>query len=257
VRAQALLLRHRFEVLGFAFLLGYFVMPFNWRGATLLHERFLSPAWALLVLTAAPRVASRLARIAIAVVPVGILFVSWPQFVDADRSQRDLAALIDEVPKGSAVAACVVDRTNAATRVFSMGISVARVVAVRGGRTSFTLTISPISPVQVQPPARWNEYEARVFRHGSWALRPTHDLDRFGWVLAQSRDPEARKYLVVALAPDAEHIDTRGEWLLFRSKHPQSPIDSGDVPLPRPMESVFDRVLQIEAAIKGPPPGVR
>lgn len=257
LRLQALLRRYRFEVLGLGFLLGYFVMPFNWRGATLLHERFLSPAWALLVVMVAPRVASRLARLAVVVVPLGILFVSWPQFVDADRAQRDLAAIIEKVPTGSAVASCVVDRTIAATRVFNMGISVARVVAVRGGRTSYSLTISPISPVQVQHPARWNEYEARVFRNGSFALRPTHDLDRFGWIIAQSRDPEARKYLIVALAPDAEHVDTRGEWLLFRSKHQLVPIDSGDVPLPRPMESLLDRVVQIEAAIKGPPPGKR
>ena len=40
-RLQAKAHRHRFELLGLVFMVMYFIVPFSWRGATLLHERFL------------------------------------------------------------------------------------------------------------------------------------------------------------------------------------------------------------------------
>ncbi len=248
-RARGWIYRHRFAAIGVAYLVGYFVMPFNWRGTTLLHERFLGPAWALLVLSAAPRgIPSRLAKLTSAVVPLSILVVTWPQFLDSDQSGRDLGALMEEIPKGSAVAACIVDRSMFATRVYSASVSVARTVAVRGGRMGMSLTISPISPVQVNPAYRWDEYETRTFIFGSSAMKPEHDLDRFGWILAQSRAPHIRAFLLPALYPDAVLVDARGEWMLFRSRHELVPLTSGDVPLPRKMDSVADRLMRLERA---------
>src|SRR5262249_27524193 len=51
----ALVLHYRFEVAGLVFVLGFFAAPSKWSSATLLYSRFAGPAWALLVLAAAPR----------------------------------------------------------------------------------------------------------------------------------------------------------------------------------------------------------
>lgn len=243
---QYMLLRHRYELTGVGFLLLYFVMPYNWRGATKLYERFFGPAWALLVICAAPRFdPPRLAKLAGSVLPVAILLVSWPQFADADATFRNLDVIIAAVPKNSAVALAVLDRPVYRTRVYSASVGPARTVADRGGRFGLSLAISPIAPVQIRPKYRWDEFDHRVMESGSRSLQPTHDLDRFGWVIAQSRDVSARAVLVDAFKPDAEVVMAQGEWLLFRSTHPQIPLTSpGGPPHPR-AETILDRMIYL------------
>jgi hypothetical protein len=237
------ILRYRFELTGLGFLLSFFAMPFGWRGATLLYERFLGPAWALLAICAAPRHAPpRLAKLAGSVLPVAVLLTSWPQFADANNTYRDLDVVIAAVPKNSAVALAVLDRPVFRTRVYSASVGPARTVADRGGRVGLSLLISPISPVQLNPAYRWDEFDRRTLLSGSRALQPSHDLKRFGWVIAQSREIDVRHILVEAFKPDAELVVAQGEWLLFRSTHPQQPLTSPDAPHNPTAETILDRV---------------
>jgi hypothetical protein len=242
-RVQAFLLRYRYELTGFGFLTLYFVMPFNWRGATILYERFLGPAWALFVICAAPRSDTpRLAKLVGSVVPIGILLVSWPQFADADATFRNLDVIIAAIPKNSSVALAVLDRPIYRTRVYSASVGPARTVAERGGRFGLSLAMSPIAPVQVRPQYRWDEFDRRTVASGSRSLQPAHDLNRFGWVIAQSRDVAVRDSLIEAFKPDADVVMIQGEWLLFRSTHPQIPLTSPDArPDPR-AETILDRM---------------
>jgi hypothetical protein len=245
-RAAGFVLRYRFELTSFAFFIAYFVMPFNWRGATLLYERFMGPAWALLVICAGPRVATpRLAKITGAVVPVAVLLVSWPQFADANATFENLDAVIDAIPKNSAVALAVLDRPIFRTRIYSASVGPARTIAARGGRVGLSLLISPISPVQIDPAYRWDEFDRRTLLSGSRSLKPSYDLQRFGWVIAQSREVAIRDILVDAFKPDAELVIAKGEWLLFRSTHPQLPMASPETPPPRSAETIGDRVTYL------------
>jgi hypothetical protein len=237
------LLHYRWEAAGAGFLLAYVISPQTVDGATMVYQRFLGPAWGLFALTAAPRGrASRLAAFAAACVPLGMLVLSWPQFVDSDRTYRNLVALQAEIPLNSSVALASVDHAVYRTRVYSASTGPARTVADRGGRMSLSLTISPISPVQVRAASRWNELDRRTLLSGSRALTPGHDLKRFGWVIAQSRDPETRGVIIEAFKPDAELVDVKGEWLLLRSTHPQVPMTSPDSPPGRGESTILQRV---------------
>lgn len=245
-RIQAFVLHYRFEALGVGFILAVMIAPSTWNGATLLHARFLGPGWALLAITAAPRFEPPpLAKIAIAGVPLGILLLCWPQFVDADRTYRNLDSLIARIPKNSAVALASLDRPVYRTRVYSASTGPARAVADVGGRMSLSLVNSPLSPVQIRPQWRWDEFDARLFAFSSRALKPTHDLDRWEWVIAQSRDPAVRKAIAQGFQPDAELVAEEGEWLLLKSTHPQAPLASPEVRSKAGQETIAERVAVI------------
>jgi hypothetical protein len=229
--------------MGILFVISWLASPFTYQGATLLHARFLGPAWALLAITAAPRsVPSRLAKICTACLPLGMALLSWPQFVDSDQSSRHLDEIMALIPINSSVALAAVDHPLYKTRVYSAATGPARTVAIRGGRASTGLFISPLSPVQIRQGYRWNELDVRTLLGGSMHLMPAHDLVRFSWVIAQSRDPSVRDQLVIAFQPDAEWVATSGEWMLFRSKHPQLPMTSPDSPPRAVGDTVLDRV---------------
>jgi hypothetical protein len=184
----------------------------------------------------------RLAKLVVGILPVAILLVAWPQFADADATYRDLDAVIAVIPKNSAVAQLGLDRPIFKTRVYSATVGPARVVCDRGGRSGLSLAMSPIAPVQLRPEYRWDEYDRRTIPSGSRGFQPARDLDRFGWVIAQSRDLGVRGLVIAAMWPDAELEMTRGEWLLFRSKHPQLPLTSPDgAPDPK-IQSVAERM---------------
>lgn len=243
---RAKLFRFRFEALSAFFLFAYFTLPFNWNGATLLHERCLGPAWALFVLCAAPReLPARIARIAAAVVPVAILFVSWPQFYDSSKTYSDLDAVLAHIPRGRAVTLCAVDRTIYRTRVYSAAVGAGRALAVKGGRAGMSLTISPISPVLLEPKYRWDEFDRRIVVKGSRALKPPYDLRRFDWVIAQSRDPGTRKYLEAAFKPEAKLVMAQGEWLLFQSTAEPAPLLSPELVPPPGEPTILDRIIYL------------
>ena len=56
------------------------------------------------------------------------------------------------------------DRALYRTRVYSVGTGGGRVLAERGGRVSLAVTAAPISPVQMSPEYRWDEYDIRIFQ---------------------------------------------------------------------------------------------
>jgi hypothetical protein len=254
-RLQSLLLHYRFEALAVAFLVAAALAPDTYQGATLLHARFLGPAWALFGVTAAPREEpSRLARLATVCLPLGMALLSWPQFVDSHQAYRHLDELIEQIPRNSAVALAAVDKPLYRTRVYSAGTGPARTVALRGGRNMIGLYHSPLSPVQLRREHRWDELDVRTLLSGSMALMPRTDLTRLGWVIAESRDPNVRNLLVTAFAPDAELVASSGEWLLFRSTHAQRPLTSPDLP-ERPIgDTIYDRVSYLVRRQRNPPP---
>jgi len=254
-RAQAALFLYRFELIALVHLLAYFIVPFTWNGATLIHERFFGPAWALVVVVATPRSETpRLGKFIGAVLPVAVLALSWPQFVDATRTHRDLDAIIARIPKNSAVTQTTHDRVFYRTRVYSVSTGPARIVAVRGGRVGLTLTFSPISPVQTNPAYRWDEYTYRITFGGSGTLRPAYDLDRWEWIVVHSRDPEIRRIVTEAFVPDAELVMERGEWVLFHSTHTIVPLLSAEPPPPPPMETMSERVARLGRDRRGTAP---
>ncbi|HSO37330.1 MAG TPA: hypothetical protein VLT33_32610 [Labilithrix sp.] len=253
VRLRAALLYYRFEITAVGFLFFFFVMPFTWKGATLVHERFFGPAWALLVICAAPRAAPRIAKLAAAVLPVAILLLSWPQFADSDATSRNLDTVIEAIPLNSSVALVAADRPIFRTRVYSAAVGPARTVATRGGRMALSLVISPLSAVQIRTEYRWDEFDIRTLLYGSRALMPSHDLVRFGWIIAQSREPEVRDLIIEAMKPEGEHVLTQGEWMLFRSTLPQvSMLSPADPPPPR-TRTILQRMNQISRSRTGTP----
>lgn len=250
-RIQALLCRHRFEVAGLVHLVAYMTVPFTWHGATMIHERFLGPAWALLVLTLVPRGdVPRIGRLVAIVIPVADLLVSWPQFQDAHVVYSDLDKIIEHIPKNATVTQASADRSPYHTRVYSAATAPARVVADRGGRIGLALVFSPISPIQIRRPYLWDEYNFRIAYNGSMTMKPPHDLRHWEWVVGHSRDPEIRRLLVDVLRPEADLVTEKGEWLLFHSKLPLgSMLDPGDVS-PDDMPTVWDRLRWAEKELK-------
>lgn len=243
-RARTFLRAHRFEAVVVVFFVAYFVAPFSFNGATLIHERFLGPGWAILAVCIAPRGAPhRLAKIFASVLPLGILLLAWPQFLDADRSNRDLDVLFGKIPRGGTVALCAADRLAVRTRVYSGASAVSRSLAVIGGRTGLALVTSPISPVQINPELRWDEFDRRMTIYTSRAIKPAHDLRMFEWIVGQSRQPETRRIMIEAFAPDADLVAAQGEWMLFHSKYPIVPIMSPEPPLPPGLDSILDRLV--------------
>lgn len=242
-RLRSLLLGYRYEATAVGFLTAYLAMPSWWNGTTMVYERFLGPAWSLAVICAAPRGdPPRIAKLLAAVVPIGILLLAWPQFVDAHRTFTDLDAMIAKIPKNRSTTLVSLDRGVFRTRVYSASAGPARAIADRGGRIGISLMFTPRSAVQVRPEYRWDEYELRTILNGSRALYPSHDLKRFEYVIAESREPEVRALLVRALVPDAELVAAQGEWMLFRSTWEQAPLTSAEPRPPKGIETVLDRV---------------
>jgi hypothetical protein len=241
-RVLDVLIHYRFELTGAAFLFGFTIAPSTWNSATLLYTRLAGPAWALFAITAAPRLdPPRLTKLLIAVLPVAVLLVAWPQFADADQAYRDLDSLISLIPKNSSILVCNVDQGLYRTRVFSASPGPARALADRGGRISFNILSSPIAPAHIRREYRWNEYDERK-NLGAHLVRPAHDLRRFGYVIAESRDASSRDLLALAFKPDAERVAESGEWVLFKSTHEPPPFTSPEAPMDPSLPSLRDRM---------------
>ncbi|MCA9586437.1 MAG: hypothetical protein KC657_13860 [Myxococcales bacterium] len=259
-RVRAWALRYRFEIVGALFVLAYWTAPFNWKGATLIHERFLGPGFGILAICAAPRAAvPRIAKFVLSVLPVGIMLLSWPQFLDSHQTYKDLEYIIARLPTGRSIGILVLDRAVYRTRIFSVGPGGGRVLAERGGRVSFAFTASPIAPVQMTPRYRWDEYDIRTFALGTRGLKPEHDLKRFHWLVVYSREPIARRLLKKAMKPYAQLIDQSGDWLLYESNAPEvTPLLADDPADPRE-PTILDMVNKLvdeerEAKARGEPP---
>lgn len=223
----------RFVVLGLGCAVGYLVLPEAAMGATLVHQRFLPPAFAILVIVAlAHRTPSpRLAPLVV-LVPLAMLEVTRHFFVEADRSYRDLDAVLAHMEDGSATAQ--LDLTPRPPTVVAPILGgAARALAVHGGRLLFTYTNAPTYPVTMPPERRWDE-AARRMAMAPFAFAPAYDLTRFRYVLVWSPAARIRDVLDEAFAPEARRITGAGSWLLYESTLPRVFIVADDEPLPSP-----------------------
>ena len=246
---------HRFELAAAAFFVVYLAAPFQYTGATFVHQRFLGPAWAIAAICAGRRGdAPRLVKVVAPLVPLGILIVALPEFSDAHRTGSELDALIGRIPLRSST--CLVSLEppgSIAEHAYSAPVVAARTVAVRGGRFSLSLTrdpgFGPLTPVRIDPRYRWDEFDLRTFTRGSRALVPADDMNRFGWAVGHSRSPELRDLLAKAFLPDARLVATSGDWMLFQSPHEQLPLTTPDGPAPPPdHETIEDRARALASA---------
>lgn len=218
-KPRAFLHRYRFEIVAFVYLAFYFALPTTWHGITLLNERFLGPAAAVFVICASPLGETpRIAKFASTVLVPGVLLISWPQFVDSSRVHRDLDTMLAQLPKGRSVALVALDRTGVWNfRVYNAGISPARSVTEIGGRSSSSLTISPISPILIAEPYRRTESERRLL-NGSRNLLPEQDLESWEYVLINSRELWGRMAAARVLArAGATQVAAEGDWILMHS----------------------------------------
>lgn len=227
----------RFLALGAAWGLLYLAMPLAFGGSTLLYQRFLPLALAVLFVAAAPRADAPLRPLVpllATTVPLAALLVALPTFGTADRDFRDLDAIIARVAPCSAVAQ--LDLTpRAPGPVAPVPGAAARVLAVRGGRLLFSFTDAPTSPVTVPPAHQWNEPVLRMVRDPT-EFRPGHDFRRFRYALVRLGDDYTALAPVIAavMAPEGRLVVQSGEWLLFESTLPVAPLDAPDVALPEP-----------------------
>lgn len=250
--------RYRFELFALGCFLAFLFSPFTFRGGTLLHERFLAPAFSVFAITSAGRSgnAHRISKLLASAVPVGLVLLVWPQFADAHRAYGELEELLPRIEKASAVLLLEADiGSHARTRIFSMSTAGGRVVAERGGRVSHNFARSPIAPAVFNPEYRWDESDKRM---NSDSTRFTaSDLDRYRYVLVHGRNPGIHHLAELTLSGDAHPVAMVGEWSLFESNRLRLPLLSPDGPPPSPTEPTFRQRLataaQNEAARFGEP----
>ena len=234
--ARELAVRFRFELLAATCFVLYLVMPLAFGGATLVYQRFLAPAWAILIVASASRArplrASAAARLAASGLPVAMVLLSLPAFAASSRTHRALDALFPLIEKGSAVAQ--LDFTPRAPSVVApIPGAPARALATRGGRLLFSFSEIHTAPVLVRAEYDWSEPIMRLVYAPS-AFCPSHDFVRFRYLLAKMGDERLRRALVVALAPEGRLVEGAGDWLLFESTLAVDPLASPDRALPRP-----------------------
>ena len=227
----------RFLVVGAAWGVLYLIMPLAFGGSTLLYQRFLPPALAVLFVAGAPRADAALRPLVpllATTVPLSALLVALPAFGAADRDFRDLDAIIAQVAPCSAVAQ--LDLTpRAPSHVAPVPGAAARVLAVRGGRLLFSFTDAPTSPVTVPTAHQWNEPVLRMVRDPT-EFRPGYDFRRFRYALVRLGSEYAALAPIIAtvMAPEGNFVAQSGDWLLFESALPVDPLDVPDAPLPVP-----------------------
>jgi hypothetical protein len=243
--------RRRLVVIGAAWAALYLAMPMAFSGATLLYQRFLSFAFALLVVVLAPPASAPLRPLLpllAATSSVASLLLVLPNFGSADRDFRDLDAILAHVAPCSAVAQ--LDLTpRAPGPVAPVPGAAARVLAVRGGRLLFSFTDASVSPVVVRRGHQWNEPVLRMVRDPT-EFRPAHDFRRFRYALVRLAPDYAALAQLIAgvMAPEGKPVAASGEWLLFESALPVDALDAPDVPLPvPPPESIGARIAQLAA----------
>ncbi len=235
---------YRFEAFAACCGVAYLAYPLTLNGATLVYQRFLSPAFVVAAIALSPRArrdsAGRAAPFALhpltpflaSVLPVASLFVVLPAFAEQGQSYRDVRALLAHVAKGSAVIA-LGGGAREAPHGFARATMANRVIAERGGRMLFSFSESPIAPVMVRPDLHWAEPIARIVPKET-ELCPAHDFKRFRYVLFRTNDVQLEYLLAQSLRPEARLVDVAGDWALFESTLDVVPLTSHDVRAPSP-----------------------
>ena len=251
---RTLLVRYRFEVIAGILVPLYLALPHTLSGSTYFYHRFFAPAYAILAVVLAPRAAAtvwRLPRFAAAIVPLGSLAIAWPSFVDSDKLTRDLDALVEHAEYDSSI--MVVDVGAAPDRLFSASTLEGHVMALRGGRTLFDFTRSPIAAAFQSPKYAWNDPWNRMMAKPI-LMRPEHDFDHFRYLYFHSKKPLNHEVAAAALEPDARLVASRGEWSLFESTHLKHGVLALDnsLPYPRP-HTLRKRMKDVIRKMSGEP----
>ncbi len=235
---RELFVRFRFEIFAASLFALYLTMPMTVNGATLFYQRFFPPSYAILAVALAPRGAPspawRVPRLICLVAPLASLAIAWPSFVESHVMARDIEALAELTEYNSATALVDVG-TTPTLRLFSASTFEGHVLAMRGGRTLFDFTRSPIAPAFMNPAYAWDEPWGRL-QYKPIFIRPEHDCDYFRYVYFHSAGADLHRLAIAAMEPDARLVGTRGEWSLFESKHLKHGVLSpdGHLPYPRP-----------------------
>ena len=265
---RTLYVRYRFEILAGCLFLAYLVCPFTLSGSTLFYHRFFPPAYAIVAVVVAPHAAAgvprKLARFVACTVPIASLLVAWPSFMDSDKVGRDLDAMIDHMEYKSAI--IIVDMgPKPKGRLFAQSPMEGHVMAVRGGRTLFDFTRSPIAPAFMNPKYAWDEPYYRM-QTQPIMIRPDHDLKRFRYVLFHTTHEDWGFVAEEAFGSDARLVAHQGEWFLFESTHLEKDLLAAGEPFPWPkpkslrkrMKDIFRRLDGIpippDPVYDGPPP---
>jgi hypothetical protein len=227
----------RLALLGAACLVAFFVSPFSYEGSTILYQRFLPVACALLVVALAPPATAAVPSIAPILAGSTVfatLFVALPAFGEADRRFRELDAILPLIANDSAVAQLDLTPQHSA-RVAPIPGAGARVLAERGGRLLFSFTDAPYAPVVMAASHQWNEPVLRLVRD-PLAFSPPYDFGRFRYALVRLAPEWGRlaPRVTAAMAPDARLAGESGEWLLFESTRETVPLTAPDQPLETP-----------------------
>jgi hypothetical protein len=233
--------RHRFSILAATLFALYFAAPYSVNFGAFLYVRFLAPAFALSMLLLAPRAGSRgplvvVPSLALAVAP---LVAAVPQLAAAERQARAVEPLLARIDADSAVAVLHFGKHDREL-LFDPTSFGNRVLAERGGREVFSFAEYPIAPVVVRPDLRWDALLLRLSMRPD-ALEPAHDFTYVRWLLAHVHETALAPRIVRAIAPEAQLVDTSGEWLLFRSTLPVVPVASPEPPPDPTAETVQQR----------------
>jgi len=236
----------RFIALGVLSALAFLFVPEALSGSTLVYQRFLPPAYALLALSLLPRGAPppRTAPLVL-LLPAGMLAATAGLFVEADRSGRALDVVLARMDDGAATAQ--LDLTPRAPSIVAPVVGdAARALALHGGRLLFSFTDAPTYPVTMPAARRWDE-PVRRMAMTPFAFAPEYDLTRFRYVLVRSGSERVRAVLPEAFAPEARLVVQSGSWLLFESTLPRVAILAADgeppTPPPTPLAARVKRLL--------------
>ena len=238
--------RHRYPVLAALCFFLFLGFPMSLGGTTLLAHRFLPAACLFSIVAAAPRRSDAVRALLLAVVPLAMLGIETRSFLEADRRNRDLDAVLLHLPDNVAVAQLDLSPQPPSV-VGPIPGAASRALTLHGGRMLFALTDMPPNPIYIPKDWQWNEPILRL-GHNPYAFIPAHDARRFGYLLARSTRPRLRALAAQALLPEVELVASQGEWDLFRSTLPVAPLDSPDQPLPSPLpETLAERVNRLSA----------
>ncbi len=207
---SAIVREWRFELLAAALFGLYLVAPLTIKSTTLVYHRFLPPAWAILAIGGAARtakVSGNLPRILCAAVPVASLLIAWPVFVDSNQVYSDLDVLLPKIEPGSTYMGLNMG-PDAQNRLWSPMVAMGHIVAVKGGRSLFDYTQSPVSPVSQRANKIWAEPLSRLELH-PFRLRPAWDFTRFRYLLIATPMPTRAAALTLAMRDEATLIGSQ------------------------------------------------
>lgn len=244
----------RFELMALLLFAIYLAAPATVKSTTLVYHRFLPPAWSILAVTSASRtaaVARLLPRLLCATAPVASLLTSWPVLLDAHHVYSDLDALLPYVEVGSSIATLDMG-PDPPNRLWSPMVAAGHVVAVRGGRSIFDYTQSPVSPVTQRSSKIWIEPVLRVEAH-TYDFIPQWDFTRFRYVFVNTPKVNRAVAITYCMRDSARLIASQGDWYLFESTLQVVPIDAHDAAPPSPRPPTIQEALKIAAEeLNGP-----